>query len=182
MIALDKRGAPASGEHARASQTGPRAAALASRDLDIPYGWRVEPGSPRPGALAPTAVPPNRMALHIELGPGGRGPLLVGRALPGPRPAQAVCLRCYGLTAGDAPLSLSLALTAGHGNPWLAQAAVPVPLQRHVTLSFDLRGLVPEVPEVPEAPEAGVEVERIVFGISTTAQAGFVVLERVVIW
>lgn len=171
MIAYDKLGTPGTGGHA--PQTGPRAAALAFRDLRIPHGWCVEARSPRQGTVAPTAVPPNRMALHVELGSGTRGPLHVGRSLPGPLPAQAVCLRCYALTAGDAPLFLGLALTTAQGTPWLARAPVPVPLQRKITVSFDLRGLV---------PAAESEIDRIVVGISTTARTGFVVIERVVLW
>lgn len=173
MIAYDKLRTPGAGGHARAPQTGPRAAALAFRDLRIPHGWRVEARSPRQGTLAPTAVPPNQMALHIELGSGTRGPLQVGRSLSGLLPSQVVCLRCYALTAGDTPLFLGLALTTAQGTPWLACAPVPVPLQRKVTLRFDLRDLV---------PAAEGEVDRILFGISTTARAGFVVLERVVLW
>ena len=133
-------------------------------------GWSLEPLSTRGAALVLTAVPPDRRALHIELGCGDGDTIVLGRPVSLARDCHQVSVSYYALTLDHAPLSMGLALHAPGSKPWWVAQPSPVVFRRDATHNFELTAIDPD----------GLRaIDRLLLILVTTSRDGFMVLQDV---
>lgn len=133
-------------------------------------GWSLEPGSTRGATLALTAVPPNQMALHVELGRGEGDTIMLGRAVSLGARCTGMCIRYYAVTLDHAPLAVGLALRAPGDHPWWIAEPSPVVFRRDADHMFVLDDIDTRALET---------IDRMFLILVTTSRDGFLVIQDV---